>query len=159
MYSGHCSIGVGKPVQGFPRPARSALRPGGRSRTSIKLGSSSTVATGDQRDTQVVVSSAVFFVFLAVFAVALGFIVRSTAGGIATLFGLLLVLPGIGQVLPASWQRHTLPYLPSNAGSSMFTITPEDPSALSPGMGLLVLCLWVAAALVAAAVLVRRRDA
>jgi uncharacterized membrane protein YsdA (DUF1294 family) len=35
---------------------------------SIQLGSSPTVATGDQRDTQVVVSSAVFFGFLAVFA-------------------------------------------------------------------------------------------
>ncbi|MDQ1528690.1 MAG: hypothetical protein QOH77_480 [Actinomycetota bacterium] len=35
---------------------------------SSQLGSSSTVATGDQRDTQVVASSAVFFGFLAVFA-------------------------------------------------------------------------------------------
>jgi ABC-2 type transport system permease protein len=102
---------------------------------------------------------ALYLTLIGVFAVALGFIVRSTAGGIAALFGLLLVLPGVGQVLPASWQHHTLPYLPSNAGSSMFTITPEDPSALSPGTGLLVLCLWVAAALAAAAVLVRRRDA
>jgi ABC-2 type transport system permease protein len=106
-----------------------------------------------------ILAVAVYLTLVGVFAVALGFIVRSTAGGIAALFGLLLVLPGIGQVLPASWQAHTLPYLPSNAGSSMFTITPEDPNALSPGMGLLVLCLWVAVALAAAAVLVRRRDA
>lgn len=106
-----------------------------------------------------IVAVAVYLTLIGVFAVALGFIVRSTAGGIAALFGLLLVLPGIGRVLPASWQTHTLPYLPSNAGSSMFTIVPEDPSALSPGTGLLVLCLWVAAALAAAAVLVRRRDA
>jgi ABC-2 type transport system permease protein len=105
-----------------------------------------------------ILAVAVYLTLIGVFAVALGFIVRSTAGGIAALFGLLLVLPGIGQVLPASWQQHTLPYLPSNAGSSMFAVT-SDPSALSPGMGLLVLCVWVAAALGAAAVLVRRRDA
>lgn len=92
------------------------------------------------------------------FAVALGFILRRTAGGIATLFGLLLVLPGIGQVLPASWQRHTLPYLPSNAGSSMFSVR-ADPTALSPGAGFVVLCVWVVVALAVAAVLVRRRDA
>ena len=108
---------------------------------------------------RLIVATAVYLTLVGVFAVALGFIVRSTAGGIATLVGLLLVLPGVGQVLPASWQHHTLPYLPSNAGSSMFTVTPEDPSALSPGMGLLVLCLWVAVALATAAVLVRRRDA
>jgi hypothetical protein len=106
-----------------------------------------------------VLGVAVYLTLIGVFAVALGFIVRNTAGGIATLFGLLLILPGIGQLLPASWQQHTLPYLPSNAGASMFTVTPEDPSALSPGLGLFVLCIWVAAALAAAALLVRRRDA
>ena len=56
---------------------------------------------------------------IGVVAVALGFIICSTAGGIATLFGLLLVLPGLGLLLPASWQDHLLPYLPSNAGASM----------------------------------------
>ncbi|MCW2723844.1 MAG: transporter permease [Frankiales bacterium] len=101
---------------------------------------------------------AVYLTLVGVFAVALGFIVRSTAGGIATLFGLLLVLPGIGQVLPASWQQHTLPYLPSNAGASLFGVR-LDPTALSPGAGLAVLCLWVVAGLALAAVLVKRRDA
>ena len=43
---------------------------------------------------------------------ALGFILRSTAGGIATLFGLLLVLPGLGQLLPATWQP-TRPAVPA----------------------------------------------
>ena len=107
---------------------------------------------------QGVVGVAGYLTLIAVLAVALGFIIRSTAGGIATLFGLLLVLPGIGQVLPASWQQHTLPYLPSNAGASMFTVH-TDPHSLSAGTGLLVMCLWVAAALAGAAVLVKRRDA
>lgn len=105
-----------------------------------------------------IVGAAVYLTLVGVFAVALGFLVRSTAGGIATLFGLLLVLPGIGQVLPRSWQLHTLPYLPSNAGASIFSIH-TDPGSLSAGAGLLVLCLWVAAALSGAAVLVMRRDA
>ncbi len=107
---------------------------------------------------QSIVGVAGYLTLIAVFAVALGFIIRSTAGGIATLFGLLLVLPAIGQVLPTSWQNATLPYLPSNAGASMFSIH-TDPSNLSAGLGLLVLCLWVAAALAGAAVLVKRRDA
>jgi ABC-2 type transport system permease protein len=99
-----------------------------------------------------------YLTLVGVLAVAFGFMIRSTAGGIATLFGLLLVVPGVGQLLPASWQTHTLPYLPSNAGSSIFSVH-TDPSALSPGAGLLVLCIWVAAALTGAAVVLRRRDA
>lgn len=106
-----------------------------------------------------IIGVAGYLTLIGVFALALGFIVRSTAGGIATYVGLLLVVPGIGHVLPASWQRHTLPYLPSNAGSSIFTLRPDAPSALSSGAGLLVLCLWVAAAIALAAVLVKRRDA
>jgi ABC-2 type transport system permease protein len=105
-----------------------------------------------------VIGAAGYLTLIGVLAVALGFLVRSTAGGIATLFGLILVLPGIGQVLPASWQQHTLPYLPSNAGASIFTLH-TDTGMLSAGAGLLVLCLWVVAGLALAAVVVKRRDA
>jgi ABC-2 type transport system permease protein len=101
---------------------------------------------------------AAYLTLVGVLAVALGFMLRSTAGGIATLFGLLLILPGVGQLLPASWQQHTLPYLPSNAGASMYTVFP-DPTALSPAIGLLVLCVWAVAGLAGAAVVVKRRDA
>ena len=92
------------------------------------------------------------------FAVALGFIIRSTAGGVATLFGLLLVLPGIGLLLPSSWQHHILPYLPSNAGASMIS-THTATGSLSASTSLLVLLGWVAGALAGAALLVKRRDA
>jgi ABC-2 type transport system permease protein len=93
-----------------------------------------------------------------VFSVALGFIIRSTAGGIATLFALLLVLPISGLLLPASWREHTLPYLPSNAGATMFHAhTASD--ALSATASLLVLLGWVAAALAGAALVLKRRDA
>ena len=105
-----------------------------------------------------IIGVAAYLTLVGMLAVAFGFLIRSTAGGIATLFGLLLVLPGIGQLLPASWQTHTLPYLPSNAGSSMFSAR-TVPTALSPGTGLLVLCIWVAVALACAAVVVKRRDA
>jgi ABC-2 type transport system permease protein len=105
-----------------------------------------------------IVGAAGYLTLVGMLAVAFGFLIRSTAGGIATLFALLLVLPGIGQLLPASWQTHTLPYLPSNAGSSMFSAR-TVPTALSPGTGLLVLCIWVAVALACAAAVVKRRDA
>ena len=99
-----------------------------------------------------------YLTMVALLAVSLGFIIRSTAGGIATLFGLLLVLPGIGLLLPTDWQKHTLPYLPSNAGESIFSALP-DPTALSPEKGLFVLVVWVAVGLLTAALLLKRRDA
>lgn len=107
---------------------------------------------------RVIFGVAGYLTLIGVLAVAFGFLIRSTAGGITTLFGLLLVLPHIGELLPTSWQTHTLPYLPSNAGSAFYSAQP-DPTALSPGTGLLVLCLWVVLALAGAAVVVRRRDA
>jgi hypothetical protein len=95
---------------------------------------------------------------IGVFAVALGFIIRSTAGGVATLFGLLMVLPGIGLLLPSSWQHHILPYLPSNAGASLIS-THATTGSLSASTSLLVLLAWVAGALAGAALLVKHRDA
>ena len=105
-----------------------------------------------------VIGVALYLTVIALFAVGIGFIVRSTAGGIATLFGILLVLPGLGRLLPDTWQPHILPYLPSNAGAGVFSVR-TDPGMLSTWTGFAVLCAWALAALLAGAFLLRRRDA
>lgn len=105
-----------------------------------------------------IVGVAGYLTLVGLLALALGFIIRSTAGGIATYVGLLLVVPRIGELLPTSWQTAILPYLPSNAGASMYTLHP-DPGSLSAGAGLLVLAIWVVVAFAAAAVMLTRRDA
>jgi hypothetical protein len=106
-----------------------------------------------------VLGSALFLTVVAVLAVAIGFIVRSTAGGIATVVGLLLVIPVIGNVLPQSWQNHVLPYLPSNAGLSLYSVHPDPSASLSPLAGFVDLCVWAAAAVLIAVRVLRRRDA
>lgn len=98
-----------------------------------------------------------YLTVIGILAVAFGFLIRSTAGGISALFGLLLVLPGLGALLPASWQSWILPYLPSNAGGALYDVRPA-PGTLGPWSGFAVLCLWAVAALVGAALLLRRRD-
>jgi hypothetical protein len=105
-----------------------------------------------------IVGVAGYLTLIGVFAVALGFLIRSTAGGIAALFGLLLVVPSLGLLLPASWKDHFLPYLPSNAGGSIVS-THIASGNLSASAGLLVLLAWVVAALAGAAVVLERRDA
>jgi len=121
------------------------------------LGSHGTSLSGSGA-LRAMVGVAGFLALIGVFSVALGFVVRSTAGGVATLFGLLLVAPTLGLLLPAAWRDHVLPYLPSNAGAAFFSVHPSA-DGLSAGTGLLVLVAWVVAALLTAAVLVSRRDA
>jgi len=94
---------------------------------------------------------------LAVFAVGLATIIRSTAGAIASVFGLILVVPAVAQALPTSIRDSVDKYLPGNAGQAIFH-TIRDTSTLSPWAGLGVFALYAAAALAAGLVLVVRRD-
>jgi ABC-2 type transport system permease protein len=121
------------------------------------LGTHGTTLSADGA-VRAIVGVAGYLALIGVFSVALGFIIRSTAGGVATLFGLLLVVPTLGLLLPASWRENLLPYLPSNAGGTMFSAS-SAPDALSATTSLLVLLGWVAAALACAAVVVKKRDA
>jgi ABC-2 type transport system permease protein len=95
---------------------------------------------------------------IALLGVGLGWILRHTAGAIATLFGLILILPSVSELLPDNWQSHIVPYLPSNAGGQLASANP-DPGGLAPWTGFGVLCVWIAVAIIAGVVILRRRDA
>lgn len=116
------------------------------------------VSLGAPHAVRAVFGAALYLTVVGALAVGLGWAVRNTAGGIAALFGLLLVLPGIAHLLPGTWQPHVLPYLPGNAGAGLFAARPET-GMLSTWTGFGVFCAWAAAALLAGAVLLRRRDA
>lgn len=88
----------------------------------------------------------------------LGSLTQSIGQGIGWLVGLVLVVPGFGALLlPDDWQD-ALGYLPSNAGAAFTTIT-QTADRLDPGPGALVFATRLAAATVAAAITLRRRDA
>ncbi len=99
------------------------------------------------------VGSAVYLALSAVLGVACGWLLRSTAGALAGLFGVLFLLPVVGLLVP-----QVDPYLPSNAGAAILQTAPAG-GALPPWLGLGVFALYVAAALAAAAVVLSRRDA
>ena len=88
---------------------------------------------------------------------AIGWIVRSTAGAISGLVGLLLILPAIVGLLPGKLTTTISEYLPSNAGEAFLTSI-RKPDTLAPWTGFGVFVAWVAATLIAAVVLIRRRD-
>lgn len=102
--------------------------------------------------------SGLYLGLVGVIGVALGALLRSVAGGIAVLVGVLMLLPGLIGLLPTAWQNNITPYLPSSAGESMFALT-HDSTALSPLAGLLVFAGWTALALAGAAYRLVRTDA
>ncbi|MEV6638503.1 ABC transporter permease [Amycolatopsis sp. NPDC051371] len=95
---------------------------------------------------------------IGVLGVALGALLRSVAGGISVLVAALMLIPGLISLLPKTWQADIGPYLPSNAGQSMFALT-HDSTSLSPTAGLLVFLGWTALALAGAAARLVRSDA
>jgi ABC-2 type transport system permease protein len=108
-----------------------------------------------------VVGSGLYLAVLGLLALGLGSIIRKTAGAIAAMLGLILVLPPIMGLLPSSMNA-VQKFLPSNAGQAMIsngrmgtTTTPQ----LAPWTGFGVFCLWAAGALVIAGVMLVRRDA
>jgi ABC-2 type transport system permease protein len=98
-----------------------------------------------------------YLTVMGLFGLGLGAIVRNTAAGISLLAGIVFVLPPIIGLLPSSVANSIDPYLPSNAGGAIWTITP-DPNTLAPWAGLAVFAAYAAASIAIAAVLLNRRD-
>jgi ABC-2 type transport system permease protein len=108
---------------------------------------------------RIVTGVGLYLTVVGLLGTALGTIIRSTAGAIAALFGLLLVLPILGEVLNlTSWGKHITPYLPGNAGGDLLTNNP-DPGSLGPWTGFGIFVLYAAVAMAVAAYLLKRRDA
>ena len=104
------------------------------------------------------VGMGIYLTLIGLLGVGLGFLLRTTAGGIATLVGVVLILPLLAQALPAPYSSDVTKYLPLSAGSQIIA-THSDASALSPWAGIGVTALYALAALVAGLYVLRRRDA
>lgn len=116
------------------------------------------LSMGDDGVLRSLAGAGVYLGLVAVFGVALGVLIRSSAGAIAALVGILLILPGLASLLPDSWYDAINPYFPSNAGSAVYALH-QSSDALSPAAGLAVFAGWVALTLAAAAYRMVRTDA
>jgi len=70
---------------------------------------------------------------------------------------LLFALPILVGLLPSRWAEGIGTYLPGAAGLATIGSAGHS-SGLSPWVGLAVLCLWAAAALVAGGIMLEGRD-
>jgi ABC-2 type transport system permease protein len=101
--------------------------------------------------------AALYLGLVGVIGTALGVLLRSVAGGIAVLVGALMLLPDLILLLPSAWRNDVSPYLPSNAGESMFALH-HAPNTLTPPAGLAVLLGWTVLVLAGAAYRLVRTD-
>jgi len=116
-----------------------------------------------------IVGGAGYLAFIGVLALAIGSIIRNSAGGISAVLGLILVAPVIVQILVgvtrSKWAQNLGSFLPNSAGGKMYSYAPTATTpadgvvSLDPGQGFLVLALWFAVAFVIGAIMLKRRDA
>ncbi|HEY2296277.1 MAG TPA: ABC transporter permease subunit [Jatrophihabitans sp.] len=104
-------------------------------------------------------ASAVYLTLIGLLAVGIGFIVRNTAGALATLFGIVLVAPLLVNALPEPYATDIAKYLPLNIGARVVATTDYDPTSLGPWAGIGMLAVYALVALVAGAFVLARRDA
>ena len=103
--------------------------------------------------------AALYLTLIGLLGVALGFLVRNTAGAIASLFGVVLVAPLLANALPAPYSTDVQKYLPLSFGTRVIQTTDGDASLLPPWTGIGMLVLYVVIVMIAGAVMLNSRDA
>lgn len=109
-----------------------------------------------------VLLAAAFVTCCALLAFGLGAIIRYTAGTIAALFGVIFLIPLLGQALPSSWFHAIAGWLPGGIALDPITATKPlqgEPYLFGPYGQLAVFAGYAAIAVVVGTLLFRRRDA
>jgi ABC-2 type transport system permease protein len=109
--------------------------------------------------TRAVIGSGLYLTVLGLFALAIGSLIRHTAGAITTVIGLVLVIFNLTGLLPYSWGAHIHAYMPTVAGQLITADKQTAGQLLSPWQGFGVFCAWTALLLIIGAYLLKRRDA
>jgi ABC-2 type transport system permease protein len=123
------------------------------------LHSKVSVDIGDPGVLNALIGAGLYGAVLGVFSIAIGAIVRHTAGGIAGIIAFVLVLAPLTQLIPGSIGDHVYAYLPTSAGQLMVNARQGPDDLLTPWQGFGVMCLWTVALMLIANWLLRRRDA
>lgn len=126
-----------------------------------------TLDLGDPEALRMLAGMPLYLTGIALLGFAAGVLLRSSAGALATVLGMLLVIEQVVGAIPLAFFKNLAPILPGTAGSRLLmsddtvasmNLTMEG-ADLSAWQGYGVMLGWVAALLVLAVVLVRRRDA
>jgi len=106
-----------------------------------------------------VLGSALYLAVAGLLGLGLGALLRSTAGGISALFGLLFAVQIAAGFLPGNLSSEVGKFLLATAGQAVISVRPDPASSLAPWASFGVFCLYAAAVLALASTRMRRGDA
>jgi ABC-2 type transport system permease protein len=105
------------------------------------------------------IGGVLYLTVLGLFALAVGGLIRHTAGAISAVIALVLVVPPLITLIPGTIANHIHGYLPTVAGQLVAQSSQQPADVLSPWQGFGVFCLWTVVLLAACGWLLARRDA
>ena len=126
--------------------------------TSI-LSADVSITLGQPGVLRATIGGILYLALVGLFALPIGGLIRHTAGAIATVSGLILVVPPLVSLIPSTIGAHVHAYLPTAAGVLIAQTAQQSGDLLSPWQGFGVFCLWVAVLLALGGWLLVRRDA
>lgn len=116
------------------------------------------VSLSDPAVLRAVFGMGLYLTVLGLLGLAIGALVRHTAGALTVVVGVVVVVSNLARTLPGTVGQHIAAYLPTNAGLLITHAHQESTDLLTPWQGFGVLCLWTALLLGAAACALSRRD-
>ena len=105
------------------------------------------------------IGAILYLTVLGLFAMAIGGLIRHTAGAIAIVIAMVIVVPPLVSLIPGTIANHIHGYLPTVAGELIAQTSQQPGDVLSPWQGFGVFCLWTAVLLAVCSWLLVRRDA
>jgi ABC-type transport system involved in multi-copper enzyme maturation permease subunit len=125
----------------------------------VLLGSRVPESLSDPATLRAALGAGLYLAALGLFAFAVGALVRHTAGAITAIIVIFVALGDLTQLIPGTVGKYISAYMPANAGILITNVHQMAGDLLSPWQGFGVLCLWTAALLTAAGIMLARRDA
>lgn len=89
---------------------------------AVISGHQPTASLGQPGVARAVAGAGLYLAMVALMSLAIGTLLRHTAGSIVTVVAILFVLPAIVLALPPSWRNPVEEYWPTQAGSQVYTV-------------------------------------
>ncbi|MEV7662668.1 ABC transporter permease subunit [Paenarthrobacter sp. NPDC089316] len=112
---------------------------------------------GSSQSIKLLLVNSVYVAAVAAIGMALGTIIRNSAGGIMSLVGIFFVLPIAFQLIPGDFFKEASKYLPTNTLNPL-TAVKHVPDTLEAWQAALVLGAWVVVPVALAMILLKKRD-
>jgi ABC-2 type transport system permease protein len=117
------------------------------------------VSLGGTNVARAVIGAGLYLTVLGLFSMAIGGLVRHTAGAIAGTIAFVIVLEPLSQLIPGTWGNHIHDYLPTAAGRLIYVVQPVSGQVLPAWGGFALFCAWTTALLIAWGMTLQLRDA